>query len=97
VAILNVRYYIDPQTGLPHIYNHNGTEAEVEEVLARPGEDRQGYEGARVAIGQTEAGRYLRVIYVPEPEPGSVFVITSHELRGKALTAYRRRRRRRQK
>ena len=97
MAILNVRYYIDPQTGLPHIYNHNVTEAEVEEVLARPGEDRQGYEGARVAIGQTEAGRYLRVIYVPEPEPGSVFVITSHELRGKALTAYRRRRRRRQK
>ncbi|TEU12670.1 MAG: DUF4258 domain-containing protein [Anaerolineales bacterium] len=54
-------------------------------------------EGARVAIGQTEAGRYLRVIYVPDPEPGSVFVITAYELRRKALTAYRRRRRRRQK
>ena len=93
MAIWNIRYYTDPETGLPHIYNHNVTESEVATVLARPGEDRQGYEGARVAIGQTEAGRYLRVIYVPDPEPGSVFVITAYDLSGKALTAYRRRRR----
>jgi hypothetical protein len=97
MAIWNVRYYIDPETGLPHIYNPDVVEHEVEEVLARPGEDRQGEEGSRVAIGQTEAGRHLRVIYVPDLEPGSVFVITSYELRGRALTAYRRRRRRRQK
>lgn len=94
MAIRDVRYYIDPATELPHIHNHGVAEEEVEEVLARPGEDRQGEEGSRVAIGQTEAGRYLRVIYVPDPEPGSVFVITSYELRGKALAAYRRRRRR---
>jgi hypothetical protein len=94
MAIRNIRYYFDPVTDLPHIYNHDVTETEVEEVLARPGEDRQGEEGSRVAIGQTMAGRYLRVIYVPDPQPGSVFVITSYELHGKALTAYRRRRRR---
>jgi hypothetical protein len=97
MAIQNLRYYIDPETGLPHIYNHSVTEEEVEEVLAKPGEDRRGYEGARVAIGQTEAGRYLRVIYVPDPEPGSVFVITAYELCRKALKAYRRRRRRRRR
>lgn len=97
MAISNIRYYIDPDIGLPHIYTHRVAEIEVEEVLTRPGEDRQGYEGARVAIGQTEAGRYLRIIYVPDPEPDSVFVITAYELRGKALAAYRRRRRRRQK
>ena len=97
VAIWNIRFYIDPETGLPHIYNHNVTEREVEAVLARPAEDRQGYEGARVAIGQTDAGRYLRVIYVPDPEPGSVFVITAYDLDGRALSAYRRRKRRRQK
>lgn len=95
MAIWNVRYYIDPETGLPHIYNHSITEKEVEGILTGPGEDRQGYEGARVAIGQTKAGRHLRVIYVPDPEPGSVFVITAYELRGKALKAYRRRRRQR--
>ena len=95
MGIRNIRYYIDPETGLPHIYNHDVAEDEVEQVLARPGEDRQGEEGSRVAIGQTETGRYLRVIYVPGPKPDSVFVITSYELRGKALTAYRGRRRRR--
>lgn len=94
MAIWNIRYYSDPETGLPHIYNHDVNENEVEDVLRRPGEDRQGAEGARVAVGQTEAGRYLRVIDVPDPEPGSVFVITAYELRGKALAAYCRRRRR---
>ncbi len=92
-----IRYYIDAETGLPHIYGHNVGETEVEEVLCSPGEDRPGREGARVAIGKTSNGRYLRVIYVPDPEPNSAFVITAYELRGKPLIAYRRRRRRKNK
>ena len=82
------------ETGLPHIYNHRVEEREVREVLLRPGEDRPGEEGSRVVLGQTRAGRHLRVVYVPDPEPDSVFVITAYELRGKPLKAYRRRRRR---
>jgi hypothetical protein len=89
---VNVRYYIDPATEQPHIHNHRVSEAEVEDVLARPGEDRPGADGARVAVGQSSAGRYLRVIYVAEP--GGVFVITAYDLTGKALLAYRRRKRR---
>jgi DMSO/TMAO reductase YedYZ molybdopterin-dependent catalytic subunit len=92
---LDIRYYIDPQTGSPHIYNHHVSEEEVEDVLNRPGEDRPGKGGSRVAMGQTEAGRYLRVIYVRDPEPDSVFVITAYELTGKPLKAYRRRQKRR--
>ena len=91
---MDIRFYRDPATGEPHIYNHSVTEEEVEDVLRRPGEDRLGREGARIALGQTRAGRYLRVIYVPDPEPESLFVITAYELRGKLLTAYRRRQRR---
>jgi hypothetical protein len=91
---LNIRYYIDPETELPHIYGHDVEEREVEEVLFKPGEDRPGREGSRIAIGRTPGGRYLRVIYVPDPVPESVFVITAYELRGKPLIAYRRRRRR---
>ncbi len=91
---MHIRFYCDPETGEPHIYNHGVTEDEVEDVIRRPGEDRPGREGSRVAIGQTRAGRFLRVIYVPDPEPESIFVITAYELRGKPLTAYRRRRRR---
>ena len=91
-----IRFYLDPATGQPHILEHGVDEAEVEDVLATPGEDRPGRDGSRIAIGQTVAGRYLRVIYVPDPQPDSVFVITAYELKGKPLLAYRRRRRRRQ-
>jgi hypothetical protein len=92
---VDVRYYLDPDTGQPHIYGHGVSEAEVESVLRHPGEDRPGREDSRHALGQTDAGRYLRVVYVPDPGSEGVFVITAYELRGKPLQAYRRRRRRR--
>lgn len=91
---MNARFYVDPVTRRPHIHAHQLEEQEVLDVLEGPGEDRPGSGGSRVAIGQTSSGRYLRVIYVPDPEPDSVFVITAYELKGKPLTAYRRRRRR---
>ncbi len=92
---MNIRYYVDPETGLPHINNHGVREEEVEFLLRNAGEDRPGKEGSRVALGQTASGRYLRVIYVPDPRPDSVFVITAYPLTGKPLLAYRRRHRRR--
>ena len=30
---MNIRFYSDPETGLPHIYNHGVTEDEVEDVF----------------------------------------------------------------
>jgi len=45
-------------------------------------------------LGQTAAGRHLQVIYVPDEDPDSVFVITAYELHGKAKAAFRRRQRR---
>jgi len=90
---LEIRFYIDPDTDEPHILDHDVTEDEVVEVLRRAGEDRAGDEGSRVAIGQTAAGRYLKVIYVRDPD--SLFVVTAYDLTGKALKAYRRRQRRR--
>lgn len=92
---MEVRFYINPESGLPHVNNHGIQESEVEEVLQSPLEDGNGVEGTRVAIGQTEAGRFLKIIYVPESEPESVFVITAYELGTKALKALRRRMRRR--
>ncbi len=93
---MNVRFYIDTELGEPHIHRHQVTETEVEEVLNRPLEDRPGRDAARVAIGRTREGRYLRVIYVPNPAPNDVFVITAFELGPKALRALRRRRKRKQ-
>ena len=92
---MKIRFYIDPETRLPHIYNHKVEEEEVEDVLRKRGEDRPGKENFRIAIGQTKGGRYLRVIYVSDPEPDSLFVITAYELKGKPLKAYRPRSRRR--
>jgi hypothetical protein len=89
---VKLRFFIDSSTGQLHIYGHNVTEVEVEDVLTRPIKDRPGSEGSRVALGQTEAGRYPKVIYVPDPEPGAVFVITAYDLGPKALKALRRRR-----
>ena len=91
---MEIRYYIDPETGEPHIYGHTVTEVEVEDVLGRPQEDRPGSEGSRVAIGQTREGRHLRIIYVPDPTPGSIFVLTAYEPGPKVIRALRRRRRR---
>ncbi len=53
---MKIRFCIEPETGLPHIYRHDVHEDEVEDVLIRPGEDRPGNEGSRIAIGQTGAG-----------------------------------------
>ncbi len=94
---MHIRFYRDPDTGEPHILNHGIMEAEVSQILHRPGEDLPAADGARAALGQTAGGRYLRVIYVPDPEPDSVFVVTAYELRGNLLTAYRRRQRRRRR
>jgi hypothetical protein len=94
---MDVRFYVDPESGDPHIYQHDVDEEEVIDVLSSPGEDRPGRDGSRVAIGKTQAGRYLRVIYVPDPQPESIFVITAYELRRKPLFAYRRRLRRKGK
>jgi uncharacterized DUF497 family protein len=73
---VKIRYYIDAQTGQPHIHHHSISEEEVEDILRNAGEDRPGAEDSRIAIGQTRAGRYLRVIYVLDPKGDEIFVIT---------------------
>jgi len=63
----------------------------------KAGVDCPGREGSRVLIGKASGGRYLRVIYLRDPDANSVFVITGYELAGKALAAYRRRQRKKGK
>ena len=91
---MEARYYGDADTGQPHIYRHGLREDEVEEVLGGPGEDLPAARDSRMKLGQTAAGRYLQVIYVPDEDPNKVFVITAYELQGKAKKALRRRQRR---
>ena len=94
---MDLRFHKDPDTGLPHIYNHGVTEDEVRQVLVHPHENRAGSDDSMAAIGQTAAGRYLRVYYVPDEVGDGVFVVTAYELRGKQMKAFRRRRRKKGK
>lgn len=72
---MDLRFWNDPETGLPHIYEHGVTEEEVRQVLARGGDEIRSSDHSRIRIGQTEAGRYLQVVYVPDP--GGAFVVTA--------------------
>ena len=56
---MTVRFYIDPATDQPHIYDHSVVEEEVEEVLSRPMEDRAGRDGSRIALGSNRGWSVL--------------------------------------
>lgn len=92
---MELRYYIDPDTGAPHIHAHNVAESEVRDVLRKPLEEIRGRGGSVIAIGRTRAGRYLRVIYSPDDDGEGIFVITAYDLPARQLRALRRRLRRR--
>lgn len=96
-----VRWSCDSGTirrrGLPHIYDHGVTEEEVQQVLNRPGEEFPGRDNSRIRLGQTLAGRYLQVVYVPDEGRTSAFVVTAFEISSKAKQAFRRRQRRKRR
>ena len=94
---MDLRFWNDPETGLPPIYTHGVLEEEVEQVLRRPGLDYPENRNARVRLGQPAAGRPLKVVYVPDKGARSAFVVTAYELRGKGLKAYRRAKRRKKR
>jgi hypothetical protein len=92
---MDIRFYNNPETDQPHIYEHGVAVQEVVEVMRGSGEDLSARNNTRIRLGQTLVGRYLQVIYVPDESTDSVFVITAYELQGKAKSAFRRRQRRR--
>jgi hypothetical protein len=94
---MDLRFWCDPETGLPHINDHGVTEEEVRQVMNRPGLDFPEARNARTHVAQTHAGRHLKVVYVPDEGADSAFVVTAYELRGKALRAYRRAKRRKKR
>jgi len=88
---MQIRFFIDPETGLPHIEEHGVSEAEVVDVLRKPLEEIGGRGASVIAVGQTRSGRYLRVIYSPDDDGEGIFVITAYDLPAKQLRALRRR------
>jgi len=94
---MELRFWKDPETDLPHIFDHGVTEEEVRQVLSRAGEELPGNDRSRIRLGQTEAGRYLQVVYVPDAVGEGAFVVTACDLTPKAKRAFRRRQRRKRK
>ena len=92
---MEVRYYVNPMTGRPHVLDHSVTEDEVEFVLATSDDDRRGTGSSRICTGPTHGGRLIRIIYVPDDDGEGLFVVTAYPLSGKQKSAARRRRRRR--
>ena len=94
---MEIRFYLDPETNQPHIYEHGVTEEEVRQTLVGRGDNFRGKRNSWIKFGQSSAGRYLKVIYVPDEELDQCLVITAYDLRGKALKAFRLRQRRKQR
>jgi hypothetical protein len=92
---MDVRFFLNPQTGLPHIFDHNVSEDEVRDVLRKPLEEFPGRRNSIIAHGQTRNGRYLKLIYSLDPITDGIFVITAYDLSAGQLHALRRRMRRR--
>lgn len=94
---MELRFWIDPETGLLHIFDHRVTEEEVRQVLSRTSEEFPGRDRSRISLAQTEAGRFLQDLYVPDNVAESAFVVTAFDLTPKASRAFRRRQRRKKK
>lgn len=90
---MEIRFFRDPETGLAHCLDHGVEEREVAEVFSNAPLRVRGRGGAYLALGQTDSGRYLKVAYRIDAD-GAAYVITAYDLRGKALAAFKRRRRR---
>jgi hypothetical protein len=91
---MELRFWRDPETGLPHIYNRGVREEEVRQVLTRPVVNLPAERNARTILGQTPTGRCLKVVLVPDEGAASGFVVAAYELRGRGLKAFRRLRKR---
>ena len=94
---MELRFWIDPETDLPHVFDHGVTEEEVRQVLSRPGEELPGNDRSRIRLGQTDAGRYLQVVYVPDAGGEGAFIVTAFDLSPNAKRAFRRRQRRKRR
>jgi hypothetical protein len=64
---MEIRFYIDPDLGQPHIYEHGVSEEEVRQVLMSRGDDFRGRKKSRIKFGQTFNGRYLKATSQTKP------------------------------
>ena len=89
---MHIRFYRDPATGEP---STTMMSQKMKSKMSSVAQVKTTWVGKGLVLPSVRHGlEVFRVIYVPDPEPDSIFVITAYELRGKPLTVYRRRQRR---
>ncbi|MCG0277750.1 MAG: BrnT family toxin [Thermanaeromonas sp.] len=76
-----------------HIARHRVRPEEAEEVFFNEPLFRKGRSGTYMALGPTDDGRLLTVIYAVRPG-GEVYVVTARDMDHKERRLYRRERRR---
>lgn len=91
---MELRFCINPDTGDPHIFDHHVYADEVRDVLRKPLEEIRGRNGSKLVLGQTRAGRYLKIICVPDEQGDGIFIVTAFDLPARQVRALRRRMRR---
>jgi uncharacterized DUF497 family protein len=84
---LEIRFLCDAD-GSTHIHKHGVSEREAIRVFWGAKHRAPAKRGAKMALGQTDTGRFLKVIY--KPIDRGILIITAYDLRGKELKAFRR-------
>ena len=84
------RFQWDEQNEEHLLKQHGVTPEEAEEVFYTDPYFRRGREGSRYVYGQTEAGRYLFVVYL-DFEGGTVRIISARDMTPREKRLYLRR------
>src|SRR4051812_3687098 len=82
---MELRFWNDPKRAYCTFMGTGSPKRKCGRCWPAQGVDFPDRENSRVHLGQTSAGRYLKVVSVPDEGSDSAFVVTAYELRGKAL------------
>lgn len=84
----NFSFYINPETGEPHILDHQVYPEEIVEFFEDTDIlERKRKDGSLVAYGILKSGRILTVVY-RKTTPDHYFVITAYDLEDKEILQY---------
>ena len=73
---MDVRYHVDLDTGLPHIFGHGISKEEVEQVLQGLGDDVPARRDSRMKAGR----KLLQAIHVFDDQPVGSDALTTSDI-----------------
>ncbi len=77
---MKFKFYISPETGKFHIYDHGVTEDEIKEALMKvPHYIKRRKDGSFLAFAKLKSGRYLKIVF-RKSEKNLYSIITAYDL-----------------